>query len=56
MDANQFKDMRAYVRRWVNEWDLHRLHPDAILDTEFEEIITSYEEDMDLQTESSDED
>jgi hypothetical protein len=48
--------MRAYVRRWVNEWDLHRLHPDAILDTEFEEIVTSYEEDMDLQTESSDDD
>jgi hypothetical protein len=56
MDANQFKDMRAYVRRWVNEWDLHRLHPDAILDTEFEEIVTSFEEDIDLQSESSDED
>jgi hypothetical protein len=56
MDANQFKDMRAYVRRWVNEWDLRRLHPDAVLDTEFEEIVTSYEEDKDLQVDSSDED
>jgi len=56
LDANQFKDMRAYVRRWVNEWDLRRLHPDAVLDTEFEEIVTSFEEDTDLQTESSDDD
>jgi len=56
MNSSEFRDMRAYVRRWVNEWDLRRLHPDAELDTEFEEITTSYEEDKDLQTETPEED
>jgi len=56
MNGNDFRDMRAYVRRWVNEWDLHRLHPDAVLVTEVEEIITSYDEDKDLQTETREED
>lgn len=56
MNSNDFRDMRAYVRRWVNEWDLRRLHPDAVLATEVEEIVTYYEEDKDLQTETSEDD
>lgn len=56
MDSTSHRDMRGYVRRWVNEWDLHRLHPAAVLETEVEQIETSYEEDADLQTESSEED
>lgn len=56
MNSNEFRDMRAYVRRWINEWDLRRLHPDAVLDTEVEEIVTSYDEDVDMQTETNQED
>ena len=56
MNSNVFRGMRAYVRRWVKEWDLRRLHPDTVLDTRVEEIVASYEEDKDLQTESTEED
>jgi len=41
--------MRSYVRRWINEWDLLRLHPDAQLDTLEERLQPSYEEDVTLQ-------
>lgn len=46
--------MRSYVRRWINEWDLRRLYPDAELLTEEEqEINPSYELDECLEEPSS---
>lgn len=46
--------MRSYVRRLINEWDLKRLYPDVVVDTEEEKIGPSYEEDVTLE-QSSDE-
>lgn len=51
------RDMRIYVRRWVNTWDLRRLNPGAVLETEVEEIDTvTRTEDKDFQSSISDED
>jgi len=44
--------MRSYVRRWINEWDLRRLYPDAQPDIEETEFKISYEEDTVLERES----
>ncbi|MGH9436782.1 MAG: BREX system ATP-binding domain-containing protein [Terriglobia bacterium] len=42
--------MRSYVRRWVNEWDLRRLYPEAQICTDEEpEIKPSYIQDEDLE-------
>jgi len=46
------KAMRSYVRRWINEWDLKRLYPDAAVNTEEQELRPSYEEDLDLEQSS----
>lgn len=43
------KPMRPYVRRWINEWDLLRLHGDVALHTEEEELQVDYAEDADLE-------
>jgi hypothetical protein len=43
------KPMRPYVRRWINEWDLLRLHGSVTLNTEEEELRVDYHEDADLQ-------
>jgi len=45
------KDMRVYVRRWINNWDLQRIYGDVELQTEEEEILTDYTEDKDFQIE-----
>jgi hypothetical protein len=44
--------IRSYVRRWINEWDLKRLYPDAAVNTEEQELRPSYEEDRDLEQSS----
>ncbi len=45
--------MRSFVRRWINEWDLRRLYPDAEVSTEEDlEIRPTYEEDEALEQES----
>ena len=44
--------MRVYVRRWINEWDLRRLYPDAHPDIEETEFRINYEEDTALERES----
>ena len=42
--------MRSYVRRWVNEWDLKRLYPEAELAMEEEqETGPTYEQDTSLE-------
>ena len=45
--------MRSYVRRWINEWDLRRLYPDAQPDIEETEFKISYEQDTVLERECS---
>ena len=43
------RPMRSYVRRWINEWDLRRLYPEAKVDIVEGDIGVSYEEDQDLE-------
>ena len=43
--------MRAHVRRWINEWDLKRLYPDADIQIEEQDLQPSYSEDKDLEKE-----
>jgi hypothetical protein len=40
----QTTPLRAYIRRWITEWDLHRLYPGAAVDIETEEWRTNYRE------------
>ena len=42
-------------RRWINEWDLLRLYPDAHPDIEETEFKISYEEDTALERKSPEE-
>jgi len=44
--------MRSYVRRWINEWDLRRLYPDAVISTEEEELRPHYDEDREIEVPS----
>ncbi len=46
--------MRSYLRRWINEWDLLRIYPEADLHTEEEELRPSYGEDDALEVEPED--
>ena len=48
--------MRYKVRASINEWDLLRLYPDYRPETEGEEFRHSYEENVDLERESKDDD
>jgi P-loop Domain of unknown function (DUF2791) len=41
--------MRQYVRAWINEWDLVRLHPAYRPETEMVDVPTDYSEDPDLE-------
>ncbi len=41
--------MRSYVRRWINEWDLKRLCPDAELHTEEEALTSDFTESPELE-------
>jgi len=45
------KDMRVYVRRWINNWDLQRIYGNVALSPEEEAILTDYSEDKDFQIE-----
>jgi hypothetical protein len=40
----QSTPLRAYIRRWITEWDLHRLHPEARVDLETAQWHTDYSE------------
>lgn len=56
-DASMTRRMRSYVRRWVNEWDLRRLYPEALLAPEEElEMRPSYEQDESLEEQSENDD
>ena len=55
--ASMRRQMRSYVRRWVNEWDLRRLYPGAELSAEEEyEVGPTYEEDETLEEPSDSDD
>ncbi len=50
VEASMRRQMRSYVRRWVNEWDLRRLYPGAELSTEEEQGMgPTYEQDESLE-------
>ena len=44
------RPMRSYVRRWINEWDLRRIYPDADIRTEEQELKPNYSEDSEIET------
>jgi len=46
--------MRSYVRRFINEWDLKRLYPDAVLNTQDDPLSPTYVNDPALQQPSHD--
>ena len=48
-ERNQTRAMRSYVRRWINEWDLKRLYPDADVSIMEEDLRPTYGEDQDLE-------
>lgn len=48
--------MRSFVRRWINEWDLRRLYPDAHPEIEETEIRPDYKEDTTFEKEDVDAD
>jgi hypothetical protein len=41
--------MRSHVRRWINEWDLRRLYPNANVQIEEQSIQQSYNEDKAME-------
>jgi len=41
--------MRSYVRRWINEWDLHRLYPGEALETVETEMRVDYTENLEFE-------
>jgi len=43
--------MRSHVRRWINEWDLKRLYPDADVQIEEQPLQVTYSEDTALEKE-----
>ena len=48
--------LRTFVRRWINEWDLRRLYPEAEPDIEERELELHYPEDSDYERPASDSD
>lgn len=52
LDIGTKRAMRSHVRRWINEWDLKRLFPEAAISTEEQEVRPSYEEDLDFEQSS----
>ena len=46
--------IRSFVRRWINEWDLRRLHPGFNPEIEETEFRFNYDEDRDLEQENRD--
>jgi len=55
-DRTLRRAMRAHVRRWINEWDLKRIYPSALVNTEEDVLRPSYGEDQDLERSSERED
>lgn len=51
--ATIYGRMRYQVRRAINEWDLLRLRPSSRPETEIHEFTPTYEENKDLERESS---
>lgn len=47
--GRESRRMRSYVRRWINEWDLRRLYPDADIQIEEQDLQISYSEDKDIE-------
>lgn len=43
------RPIRSYIRRWINEWDLHRLYPEVVLDTEIGNLKQTYDEEVELE-------
>jgi hypothetical protein len=41
--------MRQHVRAWINAWDLVRLDPDHVPDTEVIDVTSRYDEDEVLE-------
>jgi hypothetical protein len=48
------RQMRSYVRRWINEWDLQRLYPGETLLTVETELTMDYSEVPELEQASED--
>ena len=44
--------IRQHVKRWINEWDLKRLHPDYTPETEVDQLQQDYSEMPDLEKSS----
>ena len=42
--------MREYVKGWITEWDLKRLHPDQSVDLEVTPLRPQFQEDVALET------
>ncbi|MBI3966630.1 MAG: DUF2791 family P-loop domain-containing protein [Chloroflexi bacterium] len=47
--------MRQYVRRWINEWDLKRLNPEAPVEMVVTDLTMDYSENPALEAPSEDE-
>jgi hypothetical protein len=47
----QSTPLRAYIRRWITEWDIRRLYPEAKIDVETATWHTDYTEDDELSSE-----
>ena len=45
--------MRQYVRAWINEWDLVRLDPSYLPETEVASVSLGYEEQPELDAQDS---
>jgi hypothetical protein len=41
--------IRSHVRRWITQWDLHRLFPDAAVTTEEKELHPAYTQDVEVE-------
>jgi hypothetical protein len=56
VETSTTRSIRSYVRRWINEWDLHRLYPDADIHVEEEDTPhVLYDEDRALEESVNDE-
>ena len=52
--ASITRPMRQHIRRWINEWDLHRLYPGHSPDIEESPLSFDYTEGPDLEIPSED--
>ena len=50
------RQIRSFVRRWINEWDLRRLYPDSQPSIEETELLFHYDEDRTLEQPHEEED